>query len=574
MPAANPDIPVIVHRAEPRRSRRAQIFAFPVCAAMILSLGAAGAYAQQKNPSAASSNAQTAPAPKVICEGPQAVAEQPQSSPGAPASEKQAQSQSAAPASQPQTQTPPITLQHRPPAGATPPSHSQPKAPATPQTIALTVPRGTPIQVVLDKDVRIRKVGQPIQGRVAEAIYSFDKLVIPANSEVLGKITRIERVSDGRRAEAALNADFTPAHKVDVEFSELILPDGRRIPIETKVTPGSGQVIQFVSATGDQGKGIGGVISKKKKEAENQARQQWDAALQQVKSPGKIHRIERYAFGELPLHPHYINVGTVYFAELQNPLDFGSEPLTPALAQSIAHPALPDGSVVEARLLTPLNSATAHWGDPVDAIVTKPLFDGSRLIVPEGSLLKGSVLQVRAASRMQHNGQLRPVFHQLSLPDGIQQKVEASLAGVEAGKAQGLKLDAEGGAQASAPNHRYLDTAIAVSLAAASQGDDLINAGEGGVGGFRLVGLAVGIAARSQPLGMAMGAFGASRSIYTHFFATGRNVVLPKYTAMDITIGTRKPSAAPGAAQSRRSEGAPAAAPAAPPVVDPPQPSR
>ncbi|MGA9882624.1 MAG: hypothetical protein WBQ34_02775 [Candidatus Acidiferrales bacterium] len=178
--------------------------------------------------------------------------------------------------------------------------------------------------------------------------------------------------------------------------------------------------------------------------------------------------------------------------------------------------------------------------------------------MPEGSLLRGSVLQVRLARRMSRNGQLRPVFRQLTLPDGIEQKVEASLAGVQTGKTQGLKLDAEGGAQATSPKSRYLDTAIAVTLAAASQGDDLLNQGAGGVGGFRLVGLAVGVATRSQPLGMAMGAFGASRSIYTHFFAAGRNVVLPKYTAMKITIGTRapakpladRPSASPAVAPS------------------------
>ncbi|MDE3168950.1 MAG: hypothetical protein KGL75_02310 [Acidobacteriota bacterium] len=486
--------------------------------------------AQEKNPpSAASPSAQTAPAPKVICEDPQSIVTEPQP--------QASQTQSAA---------------------RQLPAQSQLAAP--PQTIPLAVANGTPIQVILDKDVRIHKAGQPIKGRVAEAIYAFDKLAIPANSQVLGKITRIERVSRGHRAEAALNADFTPAHKVDLEFTELVLPDGRRIPIQTKVMPGSGEVIQFVSATGDQGNGIAGVISKRKKEAENQARQQWDEAMREMKSPGKLHRIERYAFGDLPIHPQYINAGTVYFAELQSPLDFGSEPLTPELAQSIAHPKLPDGSVVEARLLTPLNSATAPWGDPVTAMVTRPLFDGSRLIVPEGSMLKGSVLQVRPALGMARNGQLRPVFHELALPDGLEQKVEASLARVEAGKAQGLHLDAEGGAQATAPKHRFLDTGIAVSLAAASQGDDLINAGEGGAGGFRLVGLAIGIAARSQPLGMAMGAFGASRSIYTHFFATGRNVVLPKYTAMDITIGTRQPPA------SAASAAAPVSSDPAPPA--------
>jgi hypothetical protein len=41
---------------------------------------------------------------------------------------------------------------------------------------------------------------------------------------------------------------------------------------------------------------------------------------------------------------------------------------------------------------------------------------------------------------------------------------------------------------------------------------------------------------------MAMGAFGASRSIYVHFIARGRDVVFPKNTAMEIGIGPRPES--------------------------------
>jgi hypothetical protein len=516
-----------VARAERLTNLRAQRCLIAVaCAAAFLCFCTAVASAQNKSSDTSPADVS---APLLIWDG----------TPAGTSANLQAQLQTA---SGTQAQLPTITLTHRPPASMSPQSLES-AAPALPQAIALTIQRGTPIQVILDKSVRIRKVGQPIEGRVAEAIYSFDKLVVPANTKVLGTITAIHAIPTSRRAEGILNADFTPAHKVDVEFSELVLSDGRHITISTVVTPGSGQVVQFVSATGDQGKGIGSMISKKKKEAESQVRQQWDTAMQQVKAPGKLHRIERYALDQLPFHPHYIDAGTVYFAELRSPLDFGSEALTPALAESIGHPTLPDGSVVEARLLTPLSSATASWGNPVTAVVTRPLFDGTRLIVPEGSLLKGSVLQVRPARRMSRNGELRPVFRELTLPDGIQQEVETSLAGLEAGKTQALKLDAEGGAQATTPKARYLDTAIAVTLAAASQGDDLLNQGEGGAGGFRLVGFAVGLAARSQPLGMAMGAFGASRAIYTHFFATGRNVVLPKYTAMNISISTRPPAA-------------------------------
>src|ERR1700688_2492050 len=70
--------------------------------------------------------------------------------------------------------------------------------------IPLTVQSGTPLPVVLDKEVRIRKVGQPIHGKIAEPIYAFDKLVIPAGSEVSGSVSRIGDISAPQRALAAL----------------------------------------------------------------------------------------------------------------------------------------------------------------------------------------------------------------------------------------------------------------------------------------------------------------------------------------------------------------------------------
>jgi hypothetical protein len=203
--------------------------------------------------------------------------------------------------------------------------------------------------------------------------------------------------------------------------------------------------------------------------------------------------------------------------------------------------------------MTALSSATAHQGDEVEAVLSQPLFDGDRLILPQGSLLKGSVVQVRPARHLSRNGQLRIVFHQLVLPDGLDQKVEAALAGVQAGKGQDVKLDSEGGAEANTPKTRYLSTGISVMLALASAHTDAdaragnvsgntSNRVAGGAGGFKLVGIALGVLVHSQPLGMAMGAYGASMSIYSHFIARGRELVFPKNTAMQVSIGTR-PSA-------------------------------
>ncbi|MGH9679540.1 MAG: hypothetical protein ACRD4Y_06290, partial [Candidatus Acidiferrales bacterium] len=360
----------------------------------------------------------------------------------------------------------------------------------------------------------------------------------PVGTTVIGRIKQLDGVTAGKRAEAALDADFTPARRIQVEFTDLILPDGKNIPVRTSVTPGSSRLVNFVTARDDEHKkGVKNAASEKAREARAQAKQEWEAAMRQVKRPGKVHRLEHAAVSQLPFHPQYIEAGTVYLAELQEPLRFGSEPLTPELASSLTSPP-PDGSFVRARLLTALNSATSQKGEDVEAMVSRPLFDGNRLIIPEGASLKGAVVQVTPAHHLDRNGQLRFVFHDLVLPNGLDQKIDAILQGVQAGKAEDVMLDTEGGAQASSPRTRYLSTAVSVALAAAVHEDDPINRAEGGAGGFKVIGIAMGLAIHSQPLGLAMGALGASRSIYVHFLARGRDVDFPKDTAIEIGVGT------------------------------------
>jgi hypothetical protein len=435
----------------------------------------------------------------------------------------------------------------------------------TNETIPLAVPKGTAVQVVLDQEVRIQEVGQSVHGRVAEPVYAFDKLVVPVGTKVTGKITQLEGVSGGKRTLDALNADFTPPRKVQIEFDDLELADGRHITIHTTVTPGSGKVMQLVTAAdSDKKKGVKDAASEKADLAKEEAKQEWDNAMKQVHEPGKMHKITRYTVAQLPVHPQYIDAGTVYFAELEQPLDFGTEVLTPETAASINMPP-PPGSSVHVRLMTGLSSATAQKGDELEAVLSQPLFDGDRLVLPQGSRLKGSVLQVRPARRLSHNGQLRIAFHELLLPDGIEQKVEASLESVQSSRGQHVQLDSEGGAEADSPKTRYLTTGIAVALAFASAhgdsdardgdvGGNTSNRVAGGAGGFKLVGIAMGAFVHSQPFGMAMGAYGAGMSVYWHFIARGRDLVFPKNTAMQIAIGTHTSAPSqnpPGASDAR-----------------------
>ncbi len=454
-----------------------------------------------------------------------------------------------------QTPIPPLTRRsdHKLVAASSGPSVRAPL-----ESVTLSVPKGTPLQVALDQEVRVKKVGQPIHGRIVEPVYAFDRIVVPIGSEVNGRVTAIGKISRWKRTAAALNADFTPERKVKLNFDDLVLPDGRHFRLESSVAPGSGQVIRFVAAAGGQRKkkSLKDAASDKTKQAEQQARQQWDNAMKQLKTPGRMHRLKRYIEAQLPVHPQYIPVGTVYFAELTAPLDFGTELMTPQMASSLGG-RLPPGSIAHARLITPLTSATAQKGDVVEAVLSQPLLDGQRhLILPEGSRLEGTVLQVHPARHMKKNGQLRIAFQQLIPPDGIAQKVETTLEAVESAKAANLKLDSEGGAEATTPKTRYLATAISITLAAASAngGDTDVDNGiahvkantgaqvAGGVNGFKLVGMALGLAVHSRALGYTMGAYGAGISIYSHFIARGNEVVFPKNTAMDLEVATRKES--------------------------------
>lgn len=183
--------------------------------------------------------------------------------------------------------------------------------------------------------------------------------------------------------------------------------------------------------------------------------------------------------------------------------------------------------------------------------MTEPLFTDSQLILPEGTLLKGSVLQVQPARSLHRNGQLRIVFHQIVPPKSAGQQVEASLEGVEVKNDENLSLDSEGGAQATTPRTRYLTTGISIALAATSLIPDADAGRSGqsigeiggraanGVSGFHAIGFVIGALVRSRALASAFGVYGAGMSVYDNFLSRGHDVVYPKNTAMAIGFGAR-----------------------------------
>ncbi len=456
------------------------------------------------------------------------------------------------------------TLKLRPPAAKdTEPEKLGATAPITEAplvTLPMSVPAGTPIKVALDSEVRIRNVGQSIHGKTTEPVYAFDKLLIPVGTPVNGTVSAIDAIPKKIRTLQAMDANFSPVRAVHVQFDELVFPDGRHVTMRTVASPAPDGVLRFVPAnekTATTNK-VQDAAAKKVSATRQQIRQKWADLQKQIHQPGKMHKLKRLAIAQLPVHPQYIDVGTSFNADLQQPLDFGTESVKPEALTSVGAPP-PSGSSVHARLLTPLNSSISHKGDNVEALITEPLVASNHLILPEGSVIRGSVMQVQPARRLARNGQLRILFHEVAPPNGLEQKVVTSLEGVAVSKGEHLKLDAEGGAQVTTPRTRYLTTGIQVMLAAASarpDGDHDLHGGGGGgdlgggaangASGFRFVGMIVGVLARSRVVATGFGAYGAASSIYYHFLARGRDVVYPKDMAMVVGLGAReaKPNSA------------------------------
>jgi hypothetical protein len=424
---------------------------------------------------------------------------------------------------------------------------SQPAA-----TIELLVPSGTPLRVALDKRVRIGHPGEIVKGKLIETVYAFDQSVLPAGSVASGRVTKVEPVSAKTRTFAYANGNFSPFHKYQVTFDAITLPDGKQFAIQTTVSPGIAEVVHLISKPEKEKEksAAARAAANARMDAENRVHD----AVAQVKSPGRLHRLKQFALAQLPYRRQYLEPGTRFDASLDAPLNFGKTTRTADQLAAIGSAPAPD-SILRARLVAEVGSATAQRGTPIAAVLTEPLYSPEhQLILPANSRLVGEVIHAKPARKLHRNGELRVIFERIETPEGIAQAMQGSLEGVQVDRAAGLQLDDEGGAHTTDSKKRYLSTGLAVVLAAAAAhpdaehgttdaaGDPGIRAGAG-VSGFRYAGALLSLAARSTPVSMAFGAYGASASIYSNFLSRGRDVVLLKDTPLEIGFGNPHPPA-------------------------------
>jgi hypothetical protein len=97
---------------------------------------------------------------------------------------------------------------------------------------------------------------------------------------------------------------------------------------------------------------------------------------------------------------------------------------------------LPASTSLEVRLSEPSGSRISHVGDAVNATVIAPVYGDGRLLIPQGTVVSGSIEQVeRLGYGLKHvNSDMQYRFSSLELPDGARVPIDAEVTQVETAK--------------------------------------------------------------------------------------------------------------------------------------------
>lgn len=416
------------------------------------------------------------------------------------------------------------SLQHR---SAAPAPDPNPPGSIAPSRSVLA--KGTSLQVEISRNYPV-KVGEPIEAHLMHSIYAEGKLVVPRNTPLEGHVVALQ-ADKKTRWHARLRGDFTPFHTVEVQFDKLELPAGT-VPIAAAPAANGAPVLKL-SAPGVSPKQS--FIARRWAEARANLRDR----IAYFTAPGKGDRALQVLYHQLPYHPERIDAHTAWSFELTAPLDL-PETTLPETADTLPPPPAGAGKTevwsVNATLSRDLTSASARPGDSVEALVVEPVYDKDRqLVVPQGSKLVGKVAASRAARSFGRNGKLRFTFQQVQFPEGYRRQVEGALAGAATEKTQNLSLDAEGTISPRSQASAIAPLLLTMLAGRALDQDGNLTAQTGvASNGFGSIGRIVGVAAGNRNLAAGIGFYAAALSVYDNFLHSGRDVVFPRDTRIEI----------------------------------------
>ncbi len=412
-----------------------------------------------------------------------------------------------------------------------------------------TLPIGTLLRVQMDRTAKLEP-GAPVTGHLLDAVYLFDREVLPAGALITGHVAGSTPVPARDRVWQLLNGDVTPMRLPQVVFDTVESPGGPTLRMRA---PAGERTASLVHMRSTPKRGKLALFSMAKEQAHERLQRAHDTYI----SPGKKDRLEKFVFDQLPYHPQRIWRATQFDAELNQRMELAplKHSLTPSPCAQVPEDQLP-ATTLHARLLTGISSKTARAGDSVDAVLARPVFaDDSasgkgQLMLPEGAHLRGTVLRAKPARMFARPGVLRFALKQVSVaPEetcAVEQRARqlaifGQLSAAESTPGENLTINPEGEAQAGQSPNRLLAPLTLAVLLARTRGDDGSNAGTGATsgGGFGLVGRVVSLAARNANVTAGFAYYALGKSVIRRFILRGHEVEFPRNTRFDIEVSPR-----------------------------------
>jgi len=91
---------------------------------------------------------------------------------------------------------------------------------------------------------------------------------------------------------------------------------------------------------------------------------------------------------------------------------------------------VPAGTVIPVTLTNRVTTKNAHDGDGIYGKTAFPITINNKIVIPEGSSVRGKITEVRRPGRVKGKGELTISFQTLVLPSGITLPIYSPLGGV------------------------------------------------------------------------------------------------------------------------------------------------
>jgi hypothetical protein len=187
---------------------------------------------------------------------------------------------------------------------------------------------------------------------------------------------------------------------------------------------------------------------------------------------------------------------------------------------------LPAGTKCKILLTSDVSASKSKPGDVIQARLLEPVLLNSRVALPAGTLIEGSVVKRTPPRWGSRAGSLALTFSGLTLPHGNQVPISASLAGAELDRRSHTRIDSEGQLRGEHPGKAWMAINLGVTAGVAKEADDT----------FQLIFEAiVSSATDASTAGTARIISSCASGIYM-VTRHGRDVVIPRFTEMDISL--------------------------------------